>query len=195
MPFVALALLAVPLIEIALFIWIGGIIGVAWTLIAIVATAAIGIVVIRSQGRGLVADARAQVAANEKPVRPIFEGLCLVIAAVMLMTPGFFTDTLGFLLLVPPVRAALGYRWWEWSQRTGRMHFATGGGRGARSGDGPGRGQGRGQTRYGPGGPVVDGEAEEVDPSDGGANDPALPPVDRSRWGRRDDDTKGGRTG
>jgi UPF0716 protein FxsA len=108
-------------------------------------------------------------------VRPVFEGLCLVIAAVFLMTPGFFTDALGFFLLLPPIRAWLGYHWWEWSRRRGGVHVHMAGG-------GP---------RHGPhnqrGGPTVDGEAEEVDPDrPDRADDPRLPPVDRSRWGGRE---------
>lgn len=182
-------LIVVPVLEIVIFIQLGGLIGLAWTLFGIVATAAIGAVVIRIQGLQVVGDARAAMARNEPPVRQLFDGICLVVAGALLMTPGFLTDAIGFALLIPPLRAWIGYHGWEAMKRRGTVHMAGGAGTRAgpfRAGGGqPGRGSSQ------PGG-VIDGEYSVRD--DGPATDreppaidPGTPDVDQSRWGRRDD--------
>jgi len=163
-----IVLIGVSFIEIALFIWIGGLIGIGWTLLAIVASAVVGVALIRHQGMNVLAEAQAAAQRNEPPLKPVFDGFCLLVAGLFLLTPGFFTDVLGFLLLIPPLRLALGRRVWDWAVRTGRLQSVSrryGGG--GPNGGGPSGG-----------GPTLDGEAEEVDP-----NDPALPPIDESRWG------------
>jgi UPF0716 protein FxsA len=97
--------IAVPLVEIALFIQIGGWIGLWPTLAAVVATAIVGSAVIRHQGFGVAQRARERLATGGVPVREGFDGLCLVIAGLLMITPGFFTDAVGGALLLPPVRA------------------------------------------------------------------------------------------
>jgi len=96
--------IAVPLVEVALFIQIGGWIGLWPTLAAIVATAVLGSALIRHQGFAVAQRARARLAADELPMREGFDGLCLVVAGLLMITPGFFTDAIGFGLLLPPVR-------------------------------------------------------------------------------------------
>ncbi len=108
MPFIFLALVAVPIIEIALFIEIGGAIGTWATIGAIILTAAAGAVLLRMQGGGLVARARATLNRGEMPVEEVIHGLFLLVAGVLLLTPGFFTDAIGLLLCVPPLRLVLG---------------------------------------------------------------------------------------
>ena len=105
---VLLALVGVPLIEIALFIEIGGLLGLWPTLATIVATAVIGGAMLRSQGFSTLLRARAMLARGEVPLREVFDGVCLIVAAALLLTPGFLTDAVGFLLLVPGVRALIG---------------------------------------------------------------------------------------
>jgi len=101
------ALIGVPLLEIALFIEVGGRIGLWPTLALIVLTAVIGAWMLRQQGLSVLMRAQRQLAEGALPVVEVFEGLCLVIAGALLLTPGFFTDALGALLLVPAVRRAL----------------------------------------------------------------------------------------
>ena len=101
------AFIGVPLLEIALFIEIGGRIGLGPTLALIVLTAVIGAWMMRQQGIGVLMRAQRQLADGVLPVMEVFEGLCLVIAGALLLTPGFFTDALGALLLVPAVRRGL----------------------------------------------------------------------------------------
>ena len=102
-----LALIGVPLIEIAVFIEVGGRIGLWSTLALIFATAAIGTALLRFQGLSVLADARGSVERGELPVRALLDGVCLVIAGALLLTPGFVTDMAGAMLLIPPIRRLL----------------------------------------------------------------------------------------
>ncbi len=108
--FIFLALLGVPVIEIAVFIEIGGWIGLWPTLGLIVATAMAGTALLRQQGLSTLARARETVERGKMPVREVADGVCLLVAGALLLTPGFVTDAAGVLLLVPPVRHAL-LRW------------------------------------------------------------------------------------
>ena len=102
-----LGFLVVPLIEIGLFIVLGQTIGLWPTLIGVVATALIGSAIIRSQGLSLISDIQRHMQAGRLPAMQLFEGLMIGIAGALLLTPGYFTDTIGFLLLVPQLRQAL----------------------------------------------------------------------------------------
>jgi UPF0716 protein FxsA len=96
--------LAFPAAEIYLFIVVGGHIG-AWPTIAMIfASALIGGAILRFQGRQMIMRAREQVAKRELPVTEIADGAVLVLAALLLLTPGFITDALGTLLLIPFLR-------------------------------------------------------------------------------------------
>ena len=105
---ILLALVGVPLIEIALFIRIGDLVGLWPTLATILATAAVGTLMLRRQGFGTLLRARAMLARDEVPLREMFDGVCLLVAAALLLTPGFLTDAAGFLLLIPGVRTRIG---------------------------------------------------------------------------------------
>ena len=99
-----LLFLAVPAAEIFLFIEVGGQIGTWSTIGLIFATALVGGTILRYQGRQMIARAREQVAKREMPVAEIAHGAVLVLAALLLLTPGFITDALGALLLIPLLR-------------------------------------------------------------------------------------------
>lgn len=99
-----LAILFVPLIEVFLFIQVGSEIGALPTVALCVLTAVAGAAMLRHQGLKAMTEARARLNRNEAPVDQVFDGLFLALAAVLLMVPGFFTDAIGALLLVPPVR-------------------------------------------------------------------------------------------
>lgn len=98
---------AVPIVEIALFIQVGGWLGLWPTLGIVVLTAIAGSLLLRTQGIQTVARLRSSVAQGENPLNPIAHGALILVAAVMLLTPGFFTDAVGLSLLLPPVRAGL----------------------------------------------------------------------------------------
>lgn len=101
------AFLAIPLIEIGLFIVIGQAIGVWLTLLGVLVIAAIGSAIIRHQGLSLLAEIRGTFQAGQMPARSIAEAMMVGIAGVFMVVPGYFTDALGLLLLVPPIRALI----------------------------------------------------------------------------------------
>ena len=101
---IPLILIIVPIIEITLFVQIGGAIGLGWTLLVILATAMLGARTIRRQGIDALARAQAQMATGRPPVGEIVHGVLILMAGILLLTPGFMTDALGFLLLFPPTR-------------------------------------------------------------------------------------------
>lgn len=96
--------LVVPMIEIGLFIVLGQSIGLWPTLLGVVLTALIGSFIIRLQGVSLIAEIRQLTGQGQLPARQIADGVMLAVAGALLMTPGYFTDTVGFILLVPPAR-------------------------------------------------------------------------------------------
>ena len=78
---------------------------------AVVGTAALGAGLVRRQGLAALARFRSATQAGELPAVTIIEGLALLVAGAFLLTPGFFTDLVGFLLLTPPLRQFLVRRW------------------------------------------------------------------------------------
>lgn len=101
------AFVAIPLIEIALFIKVGGVIGLGWTLVIVLLTAVAGSWLVRMQGAMAMADLRGSLQDLRDPREPLAHGALILLAGALLISPGFFTDTLGILLLIPPVRAAI----------------------------------------------------------------------------------------
>ncbi len=101
------AFIAVPLIEIGLFIQVGGAIGLWPTLFVVVATAVAGTALLRHQGLDALARLQSSMEKGEAPLEPVFDGFCLLAAGALLLTPGFFTDAVGFALFVPALRRAL----------------------------------------------------------------------------------------
>jgi UPF0716 protein FxsA len=115
-------LVLVPIVEVALFIKIGGFIGLWPTLGAIVLTAVAGAALLRRQGLQALRNLQQALDANRLPVAEAFDGACLLVAGVLLLTPGFFTDALGFLLFVPPVRTWLRRRLGDFLMARGDVH-------------------------------------------------------------------------
>ena len=101
--FIALFIL-IPIIEISLFIEIGSIIGSFYTIILIFVTAIVGVFFVRQQGISTFQKLTSQLQNLETPVQTMFEGLVILISGILLITPGFFTDALGFLGLIPFTR-------------------------------------------------------------------------------------------
>jgi UPF0716 protein FxsA len=101
MPYLLLIILLAPLLEIWFIIQVGAVIGGIWTLFAIVATALIGMAIIRIQGVEVLLRARQRIERDETPIIEVLEGILLALAGLFLLIPGFITDALGFLLLTP----------------------------------------------------------------------------------------------
>lgn len=104
MRFILLFILALPIIEIALFIVIGQQIGLLPTLLGIFVTGAIGALVLRWQGMGVVRQMQTRLARGELPARAMGDAVLIGLAGVLLLLPGYFTDLIGLLLLLPWTR-------------------------------------------------------------------------------------------
>ena len=105
-----LLFVAVPIVEIALFIQVGGVIGLWPTLAIVVLTAIAGSTLMRAQGAMTLNRLQTALAEGRNPSDPIAQGAMILVAGVLLLTPGFFTDAVGLALLLPPVRLLL-IRW------------------------------------------------------------------------------------
>jgi UPF0716 protein FxsA len=101
---VLLAVLALPLIEIALFIVIGQAIGVLPTLLGIVLTGAVGALVLRWQGTAALREMQFRLQRGEMPARQMGDTMLIGLGGLLLLLPGYFTDLVGLLLLLPFTR-------------------------------------------------------------------------------------------
>ena len=99
--------LIVPLVEIAFFVVIGNAIGLWPTLAGVLLTAVAGSLVLRWQGLSLVKDIRASMGAGRLPTRSLADAMMVAIAGLLLLLPGYFSDLLGILLLIPLVRTLI----------------------------------------------------------------------------------------
>ncbi|EGR1091940.1 membrane protein FxsA [Vibrio cholerae] len=106
-PILLFLFIAVPVIEIALFIQVGGVLGVWPTIALVLLTAIVGASLVRSQGLQTLLTVQQRLAQGQLPAQQILEGVMLAVAGVLLLTPGFFTDILGMLVLLPVPRAYL----------------------------------------------------------------------------------------
>ncbi len=103
-PILLLVFLLVPLCEIYLLLKVGSVIGVAWTIFTVVFTAVLGAYLVRRQGVSTLTKVQASLARHELPAMEMMEGLCLLVAGALLLTPGFITDGIGFACLTPVIR-------------------------------------------------------------------------------------------
>ena len=99
-----LLLLLVPVAEIAVFVQVGSRIGAGMTVLLVVASAVVGVWLVRRQGLATAARVQAMVERGESPAFGMLEGLALLVAGVLLLIPGFLTDIAAFVLLIPPLR-------------------------------------------------------------------------------------------
>ena len=141
-----LIFIAIPLIEIGLFIQLGGFLGLWPTLSIVLITAIIGSWLVRAQGSQAMANIRNSMSGLSDPSEALAHGAMILLAGVLLLTPGFFTDGVGFLLMFPPFRLAA-FRFAR--SRMNVVSFSVGGAE-----------QPYGQNQ----GNVIDGEFEEIDP-------------------------------
>ncbi|HEY8191226.1 MAG TPA: FxsA family protein [Alphaproteobacteria bacterium] len=102
-----LIFLIIPLMEIATFWVVGDEIGALWTIALCIFSVMAGTALVRYQGMTVLIDARRAMIEGRQPAQEIFDGICLAVAGVLLIVPGFLTDMLAFALLVPAVRERL----------------------------------------------------------------------------------------
>ena len=106
-PLLVLIFVGVPLAELALLVWVGGKIGVAATVGLVVVTGILGAGLARWQGLATLERFQRRLGAGELPHEDLIDGVLILVAGAVLLTPGLLTDTAGFLLLVPTVRRAV----------------------------------------------------------------------------------------
>ncbi|ELR67103.1 FxsA protein [Photobacterium marinum] len=106
-PVLLLLFIVVPIIEIALFVQLGGFLGLWPTIALVLVTAIVGASLVRSQGIATLMSVQSRLQQGELPAQQIVEGVMLAVAGVLLLTPGFMTDALGMMVLLPAPRAML----------------------------------------------------------------------------------------
>lgn len=102
-----LAFIVMPVLELAVLIRVHEHIGLANTIALVIVTGVAGATLARIQGWMVVQQIRRDLAGGRMPAPRLMDGVMILIAGILLITPGLITDTLGFLLLLPPVRAAI----------------------------------------------------------------------------------------
>lgn|SRR5690625_5212214 len=103
----------IPAIEIGVFIWTGGALGIVPVILLIILTGIVGAALMKQQGIETWRRAQLAMYNHEVPHREILDGICIIVGGVLLLTPGFVTDVVGFLLVLPwtrpPFRHLLSY--------------------------------------------------------------------------------------
>jgi len=99
--------IALPVIELALLLQVGKVLGLGGTLLLVVFTGVAGAALARLEGLKLIFDIRSDINAGRMPTPRMVDGMLILIAGVLLITPGLLTDASGFLLLIPPFRSLL----------------------------------------------------------------------------------------
>lgn len=102
-----ITLITIPILEIYLLFQVGGIIGAGWTILIVIGTAVLGASLLRQQGLATWGRLNQSMAQGQLPPTFLVEGILLLLSGAFLLTPGFFTDGVGFLFLMPPVRKAI----------------------------------------------------------------------------------------
>jgi len=104
MRFLFALFIAVPIVEMVVLIQVGQQIGALWTIALVLLTAFIGINLLRHQGLATLSRATWRIQSGQIPAKEMLEGILLAVGGALLLTPGFVTDAIGFLLLVPFTR-------------------------------------------------------------------------------------------
>ena len=162
MPIIFVLFVAVPIIEIALLVQVGSIIGTFNTIAIVIITAILGTWLLRQQGMATLLNAQLRMQSGEMPATQIIEGVLLLVGGVLLLTPGFVTDAIGFFCLIPYSRR------WLASRLAARssgwvVTSMTGGGFGHSASRAPGSANRSGHSRRTSEGDVLEGEYRRED--------------------------------
>lgn len=126
MRWLLLLLLIVPAVEIGVFIWIGGIVGPWWVILLIFLSGVVGVWFARQEGMGIWIRANESMQQGKIPTEQMIDGLCVLIGAVFLFAPGFVTDFVGLLLIIPMTRHPLRrlvIQWFRWKINRGEIIY------------------------------------------------------------------------
>ncbi|HEX5955907.1 MAG TPA: FxsA family protein [Solirubrobacterales bacterium] len=154
-----LLFIVVPIAELAVVIQVGQAIGVWWTIALLVADAILGSMLARAQGRAVWLRFNEALQAGRAPAREVMDGALVLFGGALLLTPGFLSDILGIVLLLPPTRALV--RAILVRRFAGRMVASMTAGPGVR---GPDARQPRGRQAYDVEGTAVDSPPDGLDP-------------------------------
>ena len=121
--FFILAIIGIPSLEIFTFIKVGGVLGVWPTIGLVFVTALIGLSQLNSQGTETLYKAMETLCQNRFPIDELFNGVCLILAGILLLTPGFITDFVGFLFLIPFIRIKIRQSLANFSFTNSRVHI------------------------------------------------------------------------
>ncbi|TVP59290.1 MAG: FxsA family protein [Halomonadaceae bacterium] len=177
MPIFLIAFVIFPIVEMVVLIQVGGMIGALNTVGLVLLTAVIGAALLKHQGLATLTRANQRMASGEMPAREVAEGLLLAVGGALLLTPGFITDGVGFLCLLPGTRHWLAGKLMQRMVVGGSSTFVFGqggprpggdpfGGRDPFAGQGPfGTRPGSGPQRDARGNVIIDGDFEREDDS------------------------------
>ncbi len=140
--FLVLIFIVLPIAELYVIIKVGGAIGVPLTIALLIADSFLGVALLRSQGRAAWRRFNETLAAGRVPAREVFDGTMIILGGAFLLTPGFITDAVGLLLLIPPTRAIFRGMVARLARRRAAFTVGT-----VRWGYRAGRGRGHGEPR------------------------------------------------
>ena len=106
-PILLIAFIIVPIVEITLLIKVGSAIGIGTTILVVIFTAVLGAYLVKQQGFATIHAVQKEMNEGRMPAMQMAEGIALLLAGAVLLTPGFITDAFGFALLTPPIRKGL----------------------------------------------------------------------------------------
>src|ERR671923_169767 len=118
----------VPLAELYVILKVGDAIGVGWTILLLAADSVLGAALLRSQGRAVWRRFNRALAEGRMPHREVQDGVLVIFGGAFLITPGFITDVVGLLMLLPPTRILIRRLAMRWIGRRMRVHLAASGG-------------------------------------------------------------------
>jgi UPF0716 protein FxsA len=107
LPLIILLFIVVPIAELAVIIQVGEAIGVLPTIVILIADSVLGSILMRAQGRAAWRRFNAALETGRVPAREVLDGVLVIFGGALLLTPGFLTDILGAVLLIPPTRAVV----------------------------------------------------------------------------------------
>ncbi|MGP4071273.1 FxsA family protein [Piscibacillus sp. B03] len=97
-------IIVISAVEIAIFVWLGNVFNVWFVLFGIILTGLVGALLAKQQGIDILNRARFELSRGQAPTNEILDGIAILVGSVLLFTPGFVTDLIGFLLLIPQTR-------------------------------------------------------------------------------------------
>jgi len=164
MGFIVLFLfIAVPIVEISVFIQVGDMIGLWPTISIVILTAIVGTALLRQQGLSTLMKAQQSMNDGRMPASELFDGACLLVAGALLLTPGFVTDGIGFLLFLPPFRALLRHKATDIVKKSANIHIVGADGQPIHPQDRPPH-EGPGSSQSGDS-TIIDADYEDVTPN------------------------------